>query len=109
MPELKIQSIKNHGKIVYIPISFIRLIFDGGLLLELSDDGERFINVPVIDGVPEDASLVFVVPFPERDAIGLKFLHESFEPTLEGNCFPEVVMKELTFKRVKVIERSINK
>jgi hypothetical protein len=101
MEENKIVSKKNRGRIVYIPISFIREIF-GGRMLADDYDGEGYINVPVLDDIPGDAELVFIMAFPERDAIGLKFIHESFEETLEGNCFPEVVLGEITFRKVKV-------
>ena len=89
---------RHRGRIVYVPISFISLMFSGWLL---SDDG-GYIQVPVIEGIPADAELVMIMACPERDAIGLKYLHESFDETIEGNCFPEIAVKEITFKRVRV-------
>jgi hypothetical protein len=81
-----------------MPISFIRFMF--------CNRDDEYISVPVLEGIPDDAALVMVIPSPERDAIGLKFLHESFEPVLEGNCFPEVALKEMTFKRIPVAKQA---
>jgi len=102
MEDNKIISKKNRGRIVYVPISFIRKIFNGRMLPDAYEGEERYINVPILEGIPWDAELVFIMAFPERDAIGLKFIHESFEETLEGNCFPEVVLGKITFRKVKV-------
>ena len=90
---------RHRGRIVYVPISFISLLFGGRLL---DDDGGQYIEVPVIEGIPADAELVMIMACPERDAIGLKYLHKSFEETIEGNMFPEVPCREITFKKVKV-------
>jgi len=90
---------RNRGRIVYVPVSFLTVIL-GGVLLD--DNSEPYIEVPVIEGIPADAELVMIMACPERDAIGLKYLHESFSPTIEGNMFPEVAIKEITFKKVRV-------
>ena len=101
----KIKSLSRRGKIVYIPISYLQAIFSGFMLSEPGDGVERSIEVPVIEGVPADAELVFIMACPERDAIGLKYVHESFEQVTEGHCLPEVEIEWLTFKKVKVIGR----
>lgn len=93
---------RHRGRIVYVPVSFIGLLFGGRLLT----DGNEYISVPVIEGIPADAELVMIMACPERDAIGLKYLHESFSPTIEGNMIPEVPCREITFKRVKVEKES---
>jgi len=90
---------RNRGRVVYVPISFLSLMFGGS---PLSADGGQYIEVPVIEGIPADAELVMIMACPERDAIGLKYLHESFEETIEGNCFPEIAIRKITFKRVEV-------
>ena len=89
---------RHRAKIAYVPISFLSVLFGGGLLT----DRNKYIEVPVIDGIPADAKLVMIMACPERDAIGLKYLHKSFEETIEGNMFPEVPCREITFKKVKV-------
>ena len=93
---------RHRAKIAYVPISFLSVLFGGGLLT----DRNKYIEVPVIDGIPADAKLVMIMACPERDAIGLKYLHESFSPTIEGNMFPEVAIKEITFKKVRVEKES---
>ena len=86
-------SKKNRGRVVYVPISFVSLLFGGGLL---SDDAGQYILVPVIEGIPVDASLVMVMACPERDAVGLKYLHRSFDEVPEGFQFPDIVPSEIT-------------
>lgn len=66
-------------------------------------DGDgQYVYVPVIEGIPEDAELVFIMAAPDRDAIMLKYNHESFDEVLEGNMFPAVEMSMMKFKKVKV-------
>jgi len=90
---------RNRGRIVYVPISFVELIFGGGLL----SDKPGYINLPVIEGIPDDAELVFIMAAPERDAICLKYIHESFAEVPEGSLFPAVEMSIMKFKKVKVV------
>jgi len=90
---------RHRARIVYVPISFFRLMFGGGLL---DAAGGQYIEVPVIEGIPADAKLVMIMACPERDAIGLKYIHRSFDLVPEGNMFPEAAIREITFKKVKV-------
>lgn len=87
----------RRARVVYVPVSFMQKIF-GGMI----SDNHEYINVPIFCGVPEDARLTFIFPCPERDAIGLKYTHESFDVILESCMCPEVEIKEIMFKKVKV-------
>ena len=89
---------RHRGRIVYVPMSFVGYLFGGGLLAE----NNRYINVPVIEGIPADAELVYVFPCPERDSLGLTYRHESFDEVTEGAMCPEVEIKEITFRKVRV-------
>ena len=97
---------RNRARLVYVPISMVELIFGQWLLTEPGEDVEQYFNRPFIEGIPEGAALVFIAPAPERDALMLKYVHESFEETIEGNMFPEVPCREITFKKVKVEKES---
>jgi len=89
---------RNRGRIVYVPMSFLSLLFGGGLLT----DRNKYITVPVIEGIPADAVLVMIMACPERDAIELTYIHESFQPVTEGCMVPAVEVREITFRKVKV-------
>jgi len=91
---------RNRGRVVYVPISFVERILGGRMK---SSEGDRqYVYLPVIEGIPEDAELVFIMAAPERDAIMLKYIHESFDEVPEGNMFPAVEMGMMTFKKVEV-------
>ena len=90
---------RQRAKIVYLPICHIDTLFGGGLI---RDDVGPYFMVPVIEGIPADAQLVMVMACPERDAIGLKYTHGSFEETIEGNRIPEITLVEMTVKKVCV-------
>jgi len=94
---------RNRGRIVYVPISFVELILGGRMKSGPGDGDGQYVYVPVIEGIPEDAELVFILAAPERDAICLKYIHESFDKVPEGSLFPAVEMSMMTFKKVEVV------
>jgi len=89
------QTSKRRVKIVFLPCSFVVRILQG------LDCGEYF-KVPVFDGLPEGFEVLNIMAFPERDAFGFAIRHHSFEETPQGSAFPELVLSEMIFRKVKV-------
>ena len=87
---------------MYVPISLVELIFGNWMLSEPGDGDGQCFNMPVFEDIPEGAELVFIAPAPERDSLMLKYIHESFDEVPEGRTVPEVVVKEVTFRKIKV-------
>ncbi len=89
-------------KIAYIPHEFI-IHF---LTFMFSFNERDYIAMPIIKDLPKEGCEVKTVSyFPERDAFGFIIHHESFEPVPLGTICPEIIIKDILFKRVKNYER----
>lgn len=101
--EEKVNLLKRRGKIVYLPVSFVARILTGLTAGEYfySPTGEYFYS-PTFKELPEDIEVSRVMAFPERDAFGFIVKHPSFEETPEGGIFPEIILKEMFFRKVKI-------
>jgi len=100
----KVKAKRSRGRLVYVPIRIVELIFGSWIITKPDDDDgvTQFFNRAFIKDIPADAELVFISPSMERDALMLKYVHESFDEVPEGFCCPEVVVEEVTFRKIKV-------
>lgn len=91
----KIKVRKGRVKIVYLPWEFIVRFIQGF-------DGGEYLRLPTFEGLPDDIEVLNIMAFPARDAFGFAVYHPSFEETIPGNEYPEIVLTKMTFKKVKV-------
>ena len=90
---MNIEEMKRRCKIVFLPLPLMKQIIEGF--------NREFIQVPVFEGLPEGFTVMNVMAFPERDAIGLIIHHPSFEKVPLGSQYEEMILYMVTFERIE--------
>lgn len=89
---MDIEEMKRRCKIVFLPLPLMKQILEGF-------NGD-YIRLPVFEGLPEGFTVMNIMVFPERDAIGLIIYHPSFYEVPLGANYPDIVLDMVTFKRI---------
>lgn len=96
MDEQIVSTRKNRYKILYVPND---LLLD--ILFTISKHVPMCVKVPLLKEIPEDIEVVGTWYSAERDAVGFKLYHESFDPLPQGSFVPLIVLEHVLLKTIE--------